>query len=172
MVERIKQEIYPAVQTFSLPAYEEIPSVGLFLDQVCKYLNEYLSVLPGFTMTNSMISNYVKKGLIINPVKKQYSREQIAYLFFIAVVKSVLSLEELQLLIRLQQATYPLPRAYDYFRLELKNVLEYVFEMKEEPEPVGVDNTQEKAILRNAIIAVAHKIYLNQILALAAGKTE
>ena len=161
---------------FSLPAYSEIPDVGLFLDQVCRYINEYLEPLPGFGLTTSMISNYVKKGLIANPVKKQYGREQIAYLFFIAVVKAVLSMEDLQLLIKLQQMTYPAQRAYDYFRLELRNVLEYVFEQKTEMDTVGVEKSKEKAILRNAIIAVAHKVYLNRMLrleaerALAAGK--
>ena len=27
---------------YSLPAYAEIPNVGLYLEQVTKYLNEYL----------------------------------------------------------------------------------------------------------------------------------
>ena len=157
-----------SVLRFSLPAYGEIPDVGLFLDQVCRYINEYLEPLPGFGLTTSMISNYVKKGLISNPVKKLYGREQIAYLFFIAVVKAVLSMEDLQLLIKLQQMTYSSQRAYDYFRLELRNVLEYVFEQKEEMESVGVETSREKAILRNAIIAVAHKVYLNRILRLEA----
>lgn len=149
---------------FSLPAYAEIPDVGLFLDQVCRYINAYLEPLPGFGLTTSMVSNYVKKDLISNPVKKLYGREQIAYLFFIAVAKSVLSMEDLQVLIRLQQMTYPPQRAYDYFRLELQNVLEYVFEQKEEMDTVGAETSREKAILRNAIIAVAHKVYLNRML--------
>lgn len=168
MEEQKKPFMEEALRQLSLPSYEQIPNVGLFLEQVSLYINEYLLPLPGFGLTPSMISNYVKKGLIANPVKKQYGREQIAYLFFIAVGKAVLSLEDLQLLIRLQQMTYSPQRAYDYFRLELRNVLEYVFELKPEPEQIGSDQTREKAILRNAIIAVAHKVYLNQMLALAA----
>ena len=172
MEQKMKAAMEETVRSFGLPAYTEIPNVGLFLEQVCKYINDYLEVLPGFGLTTSMISNYVKKGLIANPVKKQYGREQIAYLFFIAVVKTVLSLEDLQLLIRLQQMTYPPQRAYDYFRLELGNILEYAFELKPEPETIGVDATREKAILRNAIVAVAHKVYLNQMLRIAANNTE
>ncbi len=172
MKDQLKASMVEAIGSFSLPAYEQIPDVGLFLEQVCKYINGYLSPLPGFGLTTSMISNYVKKDLIANPVKKQYGREQIAYLFFIAVTKSVLSLEDLQLLIRLQQMTYPPQKAYDYFRLELENVLQSVFELKPEPEIIGVEATQEKSILRNAIIAVAHKVYLNQMLALAARQAE
>ena len=107
----------------------------------------------------------MKKGLIRNPVKKQYDREQIAYLFFITVAKSVLSLEEIQWVIRLQKLTYDSKAAYGYFCRELENVLFYVFGLKEEMEKIGSQSTDEKTILRNIIIAVAHKAYLNKCLA-------
>ena len=80
--------------TYSLPAYDQIPNVGLYLEQVTKYLNEYLEPLGCAPLTGSMIANYVKKGLVKNPVKKQYDREHIARLLVIAVSKTVLSLEE------------------------------------------------------------------------------
>ena len=76
---------------FSLPRYEEIPDIGLYLDQTAKYINSYLEPLGEMSITPSMISNYVKHGLVENPIKKQYGQEQIAYLFFIAIAKSVLS---------------------------------------------------------------------------------
>ena len=78
------------LKEFRLPTYKEIPSVGLYLDQVSKYINDSLAVIPECTVTNSMISNYVKKKLVPNPVKKQYGRDQIAYLIFIALSKRVL----------------------------------------------------------------------------------
>lgn len=151
---------------FSLPVYNSIPDIGLFLDQVCKYINDALDDLPGFWLTTSMISNYVKKGMVSNPIKKQYGRDQIACLFFIAITKSVLQLEDIQLLIRLQQMTYPVAVAYDYFRTELKRVLEHVFNLKQEPITVEENISKEKMILHNTIIAVAHKVYLNQMLQL------
>jgi len=161
-----KQQMAEAVEQFRLPSYQEIPNVGLFLEQVTKYISVYLEPLPSFSMTGSMISNYVKKKLVDNPVKKQYSREQIAYLFFIAVTKSVMSLEELQLLIGLQKLTYSMDVAYEYFRKELENVLQYVFGLKPQLDTVGTDATEEKNILRNTIMAVAHKVYLDQTLLL------
>lgn len=164
MEQNIKQEILDSIRPLRLPGFEEIPSVGLFLDQTAKYITEFLRPLSLPDLTGSMISNYVKKGLIANPVKKQYSREQIAYLIFIAVSKSVLSLEELQKLITLQQRTYPAERAYAYFCRELENVVFYVFGLKDSLEMVGKDETDEKMLLRNTIIAVAHKAYLNKCL--------
>ena len=92
MEKTLKAEIAQTISDLHLPHYQEIPDVGLFLDQTAKYISEYLKPLQDTALTGSMVSNYVKKGLIRNPVKKQYGRDQIAYLFFIAVAKSVLSL--------------------------------------------------------------------------------
>ena len=94
-----KEEIRNLINDFSLPRYNDIPNVGLYLEQVVKYISEYLEPLGSFSLTASMVSNYVKKGLIENPVKKQYDREHIAVLLMIAVVKTVLSLEEVQKLL-------------------------------------------------------------------------
>ncbi|MBR6824839.1 MAG: DUF1836 domain-containing protein, partial [Firmicutes bacterium] len=91
-----KAQMAESVRNFRLPRYHEIPDVGLYLEQTTKYISQYLEPLPDIELTNSMISNYVKKKLIASPVKKQYSRDQIAYLFFIAVGKSVLSINSLQ----------------------------------------------------------------------------
>ena len=165
MDEQLKREMAQAIQVLRLPGYEEIPSVGLFLDQTAKYISEYLRPLQENALTGSMISNYVKKGLIANPVRKQYSREQIAYLFFIAVAKNVLSLEEIQKLIGLQKETYTSQRAYEYFCRELENVVFFVFGVNPELAVVGVDHTDEKMLLRNTIIAVAHKVYLSKCFA-------
>ena len=164
MEQNIKKEIQESVSSLRLPAFEEIPSVGLFLDQTAKYISEFLRPLSLPDLTDSMISNYVKKGLISNPVKKQYSREQIAYLIFITVSKAVLSLEELQKLIDMQKQTYTAERAYAYFCKELENIVFYVFGHKEQLDTVGTDDTDEKMLLRNTIIAVAHKVYLSKCL--------
>lgn len=162
MPNSIKSEISKSVQDFSLPRYHQIPDVGLYLEQTAKYITEYLSCLGQFSLTGSMISNYVKKKLTPNPVKKLYGREQIAELFFIAVVKSVMTIEDLELMLRLQRSTYSTQVAYDYFCLELQNVLLYTLGAKDNLEALGSERTSEKELLRNAIIAVAHKVYLEK----------
>ena len=161
MNKKIKEELKESIREFHLPRYHEIPDVGLYLEQVTKYLNEYLAPLEDISITPSMISNYVKKGLVSNPVKKQYNREQIAYLMFIAVAKSVVSLEDIGLAVNSQKKTYTLKVAYNYFCQELENILQVVFGMKESLDTIGVDNTDEKVMLRNLIITVAHKVYLD-----------
>ena len=164
MKQETKQQIRESIRDFRLPRYNEIPNVGLYLEQATKYVAEYLAPLGEYTLTPSMISNYVKKGLIANPVKKQYGREQIAYLFFIAMAKSVLSLDALTGFIKLQQQTYSLPKAYDYFAEEFENLLQFTFELKDFMETVGEDNTDEKRLLYTCIVAAVQKVYLEKCL--------
>ena len=156
------------IRNFRLPRYREIPNVGLYLEQTNKYLAAFLEpVLPG-SLTPSMISNYVKKGLIDSPVKKQYGREQIAYLFFIAMAKNVLSLDALRGFILLQKQTYGLEKAYDYFVEEFENLLFFSFELKDSIEKVGEENTDEKRLLHSCIAAVTQIIYLEKNLSIIA----
>lgn len=160
MNEQSKENMLNAVKSFRLPRYAQLPK-GYFLDQVSQYISEILKPLPSFTLTGAMISNYVKMGLIDKPVKKQYNREQIAYLIFIAVAKTVLSLENLQLFIQVQRETYDVKTAYNYFCSEFENILQFVFGLKEKPEKVGVDNTDEKHMLQSTIVTASYKVYLD-----------
>ena len=158
---------------FKLPHYTEIPNTGLYLEQVSQYINDILAPLGCATLTASMISNYVKKGLVHNPIKKQYYRDQIAHIIFIAVAKTVLPLENIQRMIRLQEQDYSDQGAYEYFCLEFHNILQYVFGVTDTLEPLGEKETDEKLLLRNTIFSVSYKLYLDkcfEYLNLPAGK--
>lgn len=150
-----------SIQALQLPKYAQLPDVGLYLEQTTQYINSYLAPLGCMEITSSMISNYVKKGLITNPVKKQYYADQIAHLICITILKNVLSLEHINALFLLQQQTYTNEVAYDYFCMELENVLFYQFGLKESLDRIGSTFSTVKQMLRSAIIAVSHIIYLN-----------
>ena len=149
------------IEEFRMPRYHDLPNVGLYLDQTVKYINGYLAPLGCMEITTSMVSNYVKKGYISSPVRKQYSAEQIAYLFGIAVLKNVISMDNIARMFQMQRSAYSAQVAYDYFCEELENVLRYTFGLKEEVDEVGVTNTVTKDMLRSVIIAVSHVTYLN-----------
>ena len=170
MEQQVKQEIARSIQDLRLPHYQEIPSVGLFLDQTAKYISEYLTPLHGVELTASMISNYVKKGLIDSPVKKQYSREQIAYLIFIAIAKNVLSLDGLINFIAVQKRTYPLRIAYNYFCNQFEATLFFTAEVNDTMDIVGEDTADEKKLLFSCIVAVTQKIYLEKCLEVIAAE--
>lgn len=72
---------------FALPRYADLPQMGLYLDQTVQYVNSYFRTFCGVELTSSMVSNYVKKGILSHPVRKKYARDQIASLMYIAVSK-------------------------------------------------------------------------------------
>lgn len=102
-------------EEYRLPRYKEIPDVGLLLDQVARLVNSYLEPYQDIRLTNSMISNYVKHDIIARPVKKLYYREQIASLIFIAVAKTVLSLDDIDTLLHIQRKNHTPEAAYNLF---------------------------------------------------------
>lgn len=159
-----KQQVMTSLQNFRLPRYAEIPNVGLYLEQTARYVSEYLEPLGDYGLTPSMISNYVKKGLVASPVKKQYDRDQIAYLFFIAVAKSVLSLDALTGFIALQTRTYSLDVAYDFFCRQMEGTLKFTCELTDVAELGDMETTDEKRLLYACIVAVTQKIYLEKCL--------
>ena len=164
-----------AILSFDFPGYNDIPDIGLFLEQTVKYINGYLAPLGDVSLTNSMVSNYVKKKIIANPIKKQYGREQIAYLFFIAAAKTCLSLENLQKLIELQKTYCSCEDAYEYFRNELKKALHEVFKVSDSSAFNSVKATSnsynspeispEKELLYKTAVAIAYQGYLTYSIA-------
>lgn len=176
------------IRDFDLPDYNDIPDIGLFLEQAVKYVNGYLEPLGDVSLTGSMISNYVKKKIIANPVKKQYNREQLAYLFFIAAAKTCLSLENLQRLIEIQRAYCSCESAYEYFRTELRDALKDVFadgaagftQVGDKAEAAGMQErsdmnengtsqssatSPERELLRKTAVTIAHQVYLARSIA-------
>ena len=76
---------------FALPRYADLPQMGLYLDQTVQYVNSYFRTFCGVELTSSMVSNYVKKGILSHPVRKKYARDQIASLMYIAVSNGALN---------------------------------------------------------------------------------
>jgi hypothetical protein len=79
----------------------------------------------------------------------------------VSVAKSVLSIENISALFRMQKATYSSPVAYNYFCSELENMLMYICGSEQEVRQIGSMNSEEKTLLRSVIIAVAHILYAN-----------
>ena len=161
MKEKMKKQMADSIRAFHLPRYEELPDGGLYLDQTAQYMNQILQPLGCVNITTSMISNYVKKGLIKAPVKKRYYAEQIAYLFYIIIAKHVLTLDHIQLLKELQEQSYTKEVAFDYLGKELENALEVVFGIKDALEEIGVTDSDEKTMFRDVIYSAATNIFLN-----------
>ena len=162
MNEEYRRQLAEYVAEFRLPRYRELPDIGLHLEQVTRYASRYV---PS-QLTGSMVSNYVKQKLIPGPVKKSYYQESIAYLIFLSYIKAVMPLEDIRLMMEVQKSSYELRVAYDYFCDELENLLQYVCGLRETPAVIGSSRSQEKELLRTALLSITYKIYLDQYLSL------
>lgn len=78
-----------------LPLYETLPDLDLYLDQVLEYVNGVCEPLFGrIVLTSSMVNNYVKQEVMPAPINKRYSKDHIAYLIAISILKSVLNIQD------------------------------------------------------------------------------
>lgn len=156
-----------SLKDFRLPAYREIPDMGLYLKQVVSYISSFLEPLSVATLTESMVSNYVKQKLIPAPEHRMYSRDQIATLFFIAVTKTVLTMEEIRFLLKCQSATHTTEHAYERFRDDLLTVLRIqpgavnasASLAERDPEHAS---QPERMLLYDTVITVSRRIYLGK----------
>lgn len=80
----------------ALPAWDALPSIPLYMDQVTMVTGEALALFAcgekQSLLTSSMINNYVKNGLVEHPVHKKYAREHLAKLIMTSLLKQVLSI--------------------------------------------------------------------------------
>lgn len=145
-----------ALQDFTLPAYREIPDVGLYLDQVVKYINSFFCDFPEMQITGSMVSNYVKQKLVSSPVKKAYSKDQIASLIFISTAKTVLSMEHIRMCMQKEQIFACAKDSYDLFAQAMQSILHEFYSGN------ASEKTSPHDALHDIVIAVAHKMYLER----------
>ena len=80
-----------------IPLWAGLPVIDLYMDQVIILLNRYLGVIKNNdsgedTITKNMINNYVKMKAVPAPVRKKYSREHIACLLIVCIMKQVFNI--------------------------------------------------------------------------------
>ncbi|MCI5753396.1 MAG: DUF1836 domain-containing protein [Clostridiales bacterium] len=152
------------VEGFRLPRYAELPTVGLYLEQITRYVNDYLAKAGCAGLTASMVSNYVKQKTVPPPVKKAYGADAIACLLYVAFVKRVMPMEDVRLLWRALCAQRPLPETYDGFCAALEAALRAAFGLRAEPEPDGAACTAAVRVLHTAVRTAAQQLYLDSCL--------
>lgn len=89
---------------YRLPSWEEIPDLGLYMEQVLALLRQYLDYLPPELkdeqfITAATINNYVRNRFMPEPCRKKYYRVHIAYLIMICTLKQTLSIATLHSMI-------------------------------------------------------------------------
>ncbi len=121
------------LQNYRLPQWNEIPNVGLYMEQVLTVLREYLDYLPPELkdrqfLTAATINNYVQKKFMPEPIKKKYYRVHIAYLIMILTLKQSLSIATLQRLIPMGISEDEVSERYTAYADRHKKTADYFIE--------------------------------------------
>ncbi len=112
---------------------EDIPNIDLYMDQVTTFMDSRLRTTTrnpdgDKVLTKTMINNYAKNDLLPPPIRKKYSKEHVLVLIFIYYFKGVMSINDIQALLK--------PITDKYFGggkdFDLESVYREVFAMEKE----------------------------------------
>lgn len=124
---------------------EDIPDIGLYVDQVTTFMGAHLKNTTrnpdtDKVLTKTMINNYAKNDLIPPPFKKKYSKDHVLLLIFIYYYKGILSISDIQELLE--------PITGHYFQngedFDLARVYEEVFGLEREQKDALKADVEEK----------------------------
>ena len=120
------QNILAPISRYRPVSWEQIPDLGLYMDQVVTFITRVYEPLYGDDihghLSPSMINNYVKSQLIPRPNGKKYNREQIALLMMIVALKQTCSMEDIRKLLN-HRAGRSAEGLYDAFCLQFSQVI-------------------------------------------------
>lgn len=93
MIQQSYQDWTGKLAQTRFPRWKELPTLGLYIDQVVTIVNDQLLAIGVEPLTKSMVNNYVKKKVIQAPVKKKYAVNQLVDLLLIGLFKTSFSLK-------------------------------------------------------------------------------
>ena len=126
---------------------EDLPNIDLYMDQVTTFMEDQLASTKRHEddkiLTKTMINNYAKNDLLPPPTKKKYSREHMLVLTFIYYFKNLLSITDIQALLK--------PLTDKYFKkggdFGIENIYKEVFSLeKDELAKLRKDIEEKSAI--------------------------
>ncbi len=126
---------------FDLTAWERLPDIELYMDQVISYLGRMLCLQERCDgaplLTASMVNNYVKAGYIPRPNGKKYDKSHLAALYILCSAKQSLSVGDAAAMQDMLQECCPPEMLYMLFGQRQKEIAEALTEPligKEKPD--------------------------------------
>ncbi len=130
------------LREFTLPTWDELPKLDLYMDQVIALLNDYLDFFPMLengerVVTATAINNYVRLKIMPAPIKKKYSRIHIAYLIMICSLKQVFAISYVQKIIPMKLTEREVKTLYnDYVRKHREVGLYFIEQVRHAAGPI------------------------------------
>jgi DNA-binding transcriptional MerR regulator len=128
------------MRDYNAVEWERLPEIYLYMDQVLTYMDKQLHLFERDNislLTSSMINNYVKDGVLPRPEQKKYSREHLALLTVICLLKQVLSIQDISTLIKSLLESASSSEMYDRFCSAQSAALKEVCDRVEAAAPLG-----------------------------------
>ena len=153
-------ELEENLKKYSLPLWDELPDIELYMDQVISLLTKYLAIyhnsLGDKIITPSMINNYVKLKFIPPPVKKKYSKMHLAYLLIICTLKQTLDMATIQKIMPVGINEEDIKKTFDSFVKNQRKAYSYVTEsMKNVADPILKFESDNQERLNDLLMQVS-----------------
>ncbi len=102
-------------------SWDNLPDIDLYMDQVISYMQrQHIGFSEGESLTSSMINNYVKAEIMPRVKGKRYSKEHIAYLTVISLLKQIVPVSDISTIIGDDLNAEDSKRQYETFSLLLQ----------------------------------------------------
>ncbi len=142
----------------TIPSWEQLPSIELYMDQVIVLLNQYVNI--NTPITQSMINNYVKLKAIPAPVKKRYSKIHLAYLIIFCTLKQTLSISTIQKIMPVDLSEEHVIKVYEAFIKNRQKSLEYASNKLKE---ISTNEETDNIVMQISSIANVFKMLTENI---------
>lgn len=153
------------LQSNPVAKWDELPDIELYMDQVITYIEKQLSIFQeqeeNKLITSSMINNYVKDGVIKHAVSKKYSKEHLASLIMIGLLKQVLPLSQISKITGIFNEAENKENIYDTF-LKIQN--QAVSSVLESLDEKSSENAGDEKLFYTAI-RLSSQAFANRIAA-------
>ena len=118
------------LNNYKLPAWKELPDIGLYMDQVIALLGQYLDFIPvedqrNKPITPTTINNYVRLKVMPAPEKRKYYRIHIAYLIMIFILKQGTSIHGIQQILPAGEDEAEVKKFYMLFIQRLQDIARF-----------------------------------------------
>ena len=169
------------LRNYRLPAWEEIPDIGLYMEQVLTLLKTYLDYLPPELkeeafLTPATVNNYVRSRFMPSPVKKRYYRVHIAYLVMICTMKHGLNIGMVQKMLPAEMPEEQVKDIYegyvrkhrataDFFVEIVKTMSAPILQHKTTARSIAAEETAD-LIIQSAILGGLSRLLAEKLLRL------
>lgn len=137
--EDILNSILESISRIDYVKADEIPNIDLYMDQVTTFMNDHMKSSKRYEddkiLTKTMINNYAKNELLPPPLKKKYSKEHVMVLIFIYYFKNILSIKDIETLLK--------PITENYFHTDKKLSFTDLYEEVCSLEKSRIDHLKE-----------------------------